>query len=103
DGTLDNSFARLPYYDNYYGFYGECFWFEILSSGKLVVPPLVPLQVGTDQLNGAFRLNSDGTLDSTFNPLTFQAEAFPSDGIALSGGKVLAWGQFDRVGTTPLH
>ena len=97
DGSLDNSFTRLPYWDNYLQSPGECVWFELLSNGKLAVPTGVPLQAGATQLNGAFRLNSDGTLDSSFNSPVFQSEAFPPDARVLPGGKLLVWGTFDMV------
>jgi len=97
DGSLDNSFTRLPYWDNYLQFVAECFWFELLSDGKLVVPISEPLQAGATQLDGAFRLNADGTLDSSFNSPVFQSEAFPPDAQVLPDGKLLVWGRFDTV------
>ncbi len=101
DGSLDNSFTSLSLWDNYLPAPGVCAWFELLGNGKMVVPLNgSPLQVGSNQLNGAFRLNSDGTLDSSFNSPVFQSEAFPPDYLTLPGGQVLVWGYFDTVRNT---
>ena len=101
DGSLDNSFTRLGFWDNYNQIPAACAWFELLSDGKMIVPlPGFPVQADTNAVNGAFRLNSDGTLDSSFNSPVFQSEAFPPDYLTLPGGQMLVWGYFDTVGNT---
>ena len=97
DGTLDNSFRRLLFFDNFLQIDTECFWFEPLSNGKIIVPPTSPLQVGTNQVSGAFRLNPDGTLDGTFAPPAFHSEIYPNSSALQSDGKVMVWGAFEKV------
>ncbi len=98
DGSLDNSFTRTPFSGGAFG--GECYWFDLVESGKIVVPTS-PIQVGGIPVNGAFMLNADGTLYSNFTPPTFQSAVYPTECIVQTGGRPLVWGLFDRVGGTP--
>src|SRR6266446_5475216 len=101
DGSLDNSYTRNQFLGGYNN--GLCVWFELLSSGKVVAMPASPILVGSTPVSGPFRLNTDGTLDSTFNPPGFQSESFPTDSAVQPGGKLLVWGLFDAVGPASRH
>jgi uncharacterized delta-60 repeat protein len=110
DGSLDNSFTRLAF-----GTAAgdadplvECFWFELLADGRLVVPndllsPAGPTLVGGQSVRGAFRLNSDGTFDSSFSPAAFEEEIFPLDPVRQADGRLLVCDAFDRVSDSPIR
>ena len=58
------------------------------------------MHIGTTQVNGPFWLNADGTLDLATTPPLFQTEAYPADSAPLSGGRLMVWGGFDKIGAT---
>jgi uncharacterized delta-60 repeat protein len=107
DGTLDNSFARLPF-GNYTGdtnSYWSCYWFTQLADDRVVIPS-DPNLAGTTTIdgqpfNGAVRLLADGTLDPTFSQPVFQQDIFPTTVKFQSDGRLLVAGGFDHVGQNP--
>src|SRR6185369_7900292 len=93
DGTLDDSFSRPQFgtdADEADQFV-ECFWFESLADGGIVVPNDLltgasPTMVGGHAVSGAFRLNADGTFDTSFTPPAFEEEIYPLDPVQQSDG-----------------
>jgi uncharacterized delta-60 repeat protein len=104
DGTLDNTFTRLPFGDSSgnTNSYSECYWFEQLADGRLVIPsdPAIgTTTINGQPFNGAVRLLADGTLDPSFSQPAFQRDIFPT-AIALGAdGQLLVGGSFDHVGS----
>ena len=108
DGSLDNSFVRLPLGKDLSASdpFVECFWFDVLGDGRIVVPndllsPSAPMFVGGQAVGGAFRLNSDGTFDPSFRPPAFEEENYPLDPVQQSDGRLLVCGTFERVADLP--
>ena len=107
DGTLDTIFKRLPFGDaagNTTSSYWECYWFEQLSDGRLVVPSdpgaIGPATINSQPFDGAVRLLPDGTLDPTFYQPAFQQDVFPTTVCLGADGQLLVAGTFDHVGST---
>ncbi|THD33226.1 M43 family zinc metalloprotease [uncultured Flavobacterium sp.] len=88
NGTLDNTFVSNFISD---GNTVECI--EIQNDGKIIVGGYFT-SYGSDQRSGIIRLNSNGTIDTTFNPGT----GIDWGGIhtvkALPDGKIIAGGDF---------
>lgn len=108
DGSLDNSFTRLPFGDaagDSTGPLGECYWFNPLGDGSIVIPSdprqrVGPATINGQPFNGSVRLLADGTLDTSYSPPIFQGDHFPTSFVEETDGKLLVAGDFDHVGST---
>jgi uncharacterized delta-60 repeat protein len=94
NGTLDNSFAAAAL-DDLASFYGGVFSVALQSDGKVLVGGLF----GTGNGNSIARLNSNGSLDNSFNPGTGAIGTVYSV-VVQSDGKVLIGGDFTMVNGT---
>ncbi|PYI79844.1 MAG: hypothetical protein DME26_22715, partial [Verrucomicrobia bacterium] len=107
DGSLDSTFTRLPFGDaaGNPASYIECYWFEQLADGRIVIPgdPRFgsgPATINGQPFNGSVRLLADGTLDTNFSSPTFQGDIFPTAVTRESDGRLLVGGYFDHIGPT---
>lgn len=96
DGTLDTSFSGLTS-----GFNNFVYDIEIQSDGKIIVAGAFSTYNGTSS-NRIIRLNSDGSIDGTFNIGTgFNSTVF--DLAIQSDGKILAVGSFQSFNGTTIR
>jgi uncharacterized delta-60 repeat protein len=106
DGTLDTSFAALPFGNasDDSGSFWECPWLALLPDGRVVVPSdptfLGVNTIGGQPFNGSVRLLDDGTVDPTYSQPVFRQEIFPAPHLQ-SDGRVLVAGGFDRLNGNP--
>ncbi len=108
DGSLDSSFTRLPF-GNALGALDpmlECFWFEQLGDGTLVIPAdptyaYGPTTIGGQPFDGSVRLSPNGILGLNYTPPSFQQDSFPTKVVRQDDGRLLVAGDYDRVAGTP--
>ncbi len=79
----------------------ESFWIDTLADGTVLLAPEFGTTVNGTAVTAPVRLTSAGAIDSTFNPGKFQTAVYPTDISIQSDGRILVWGYFDTVGTTP--
>ena len=94
DGAIDVAYTR-PQLSS------ESFWMQTLADGRVILNPELGMTVNGTPVSTLVRFTDTGAVDGTFTPGQFQAEAYPEDGALLANGKLLTWGNFDTVGTTP--
>jgi uncharacterized delta-60 repeat protein len=92
DGTTDNLFSPAAV-----GVVGEVRKIALQPNGKILINGYFTQIGGTIRKEFA-RVNSDGTLDTTFNPEI--GDGTIADITALADGKILVGGAFNRFGTT---
>ena len=102
DGTLDNTFTRLPFSGPLPG--AEAYWFEQLADGRIVIPSdprygIGPTAVNGQPFDGSLRLQADGTLDPSFSSPAFQGDCFPTLAGQNTDGSLLIAGGFDHIGS----
>lgn len=90
NGTIDNTFSVGT------GFDGSVYAIKIQSDGKIIVGGDFTSYNGVSRSRIA-RLNSDGTLDTTFN-INYPVDKVIRTVLILSDGKLLIGGDFDIVG-----
>ncbi|MEO1256442.1 MAG: delta-60 repeat domain-containing protein, partial [Bacteroidota bacterium] len=81
---------------------------EVLDDGKILIAMRQGLYYNGEPVSSVVRLNSDGSLDNTFevgkfldNDLRFNNSAFALD--VQSDGKIIVVGSFYQIGTTKLN
>ncbi len=109
DGSLDPTFIRLPFEDvTGTNPYTECYWFDQLPDGRLVLPSdpsfgLGPVKIGGQPFDGSVRLLANGDLDPGYAPPTFQQTDFPVALALQPDHGLLVGGRFNRLGTNPVN
>jgi uncharacterized delta-60 repeat protein len=94
NGTIDNTFNVGT------SFNSSVFSLGIQSDGKIIVKGTFTAYSGSIA-NGVVRLNTDGTLDTTFNRnFSINTSAFPGTVLPLSNGSIILGDSFtgDRIG-----
>ena len=94
DGTEDTSFAT-----NHKSFDGGTGSFILLPDGKIIIPDSY---IGADGItrSGMHRLNTNGSIDLTFNPLTGSNGAILKS-VVLNDNKILLAGRFTSYNDMP--
>ena len=106
DGTIDTTFdIGSGFYDNTIGSYGYVLSMQIQSDGKILVGGVFNEYNGTSVGYGLIRLESDGTIDATFDV----GSGFDDNNVGTanilsiqiqSDGKILVGGYFDEYSGT---
>jgi len=96
DGTLDDDFTPEPDGESV-----DVYSFAVQTDGKILVGGSFD-DFDCHPSPGLARLNSDGTVDSTFNPMVGGEERCEVTSVALQAdGKILVGGLFDTLGGQP--
>ena len=102
DGSTDTTFVPATTSDSAAGRFTGVYALSLGADGKILVGGRI-YAGGNTTAAGLARLNSNGTLDATFNllPISSVADvARVEDILPLSNGKILIGGSFDGIGST---
>ena len=109
DGSLDETFARLPFSNPGQEEAGASFvapWFEVLPDGHIVIAGdptgASPSKVGDFGIDGSVLLNPDGTVDPGYQPPTFEREVYPKVFQMPEDDSLVAAGEFDHANGLPV-
>lgn len=94
DGSLDLTFVAPT-------FSVEPFWMDTLPDGRVLLPPEFGTAVNGTPVTGPVRFTAAGALDPTFAPGRFATVVHPAEAEVQADGRILTWGNFDTVGSTP--
>lgn len=93
DGTVDGNFAAPT-------FSLEPFWIDTLADGRVYLPPEFGTTLNGTTLSGPVRFTANGQLDPAFAPGRFSTLVYPGNIHVQPDGRILAFGNFDAVGST---
>ena len=74
---------------------------EVLAPGQTLAAPGQTVAVNGTPVSGIFRLNTGGTLDTSFTPPAFDEEIFPNLGLVQTDNRVVVFGAFTEVNGVP--
>lgn len=95
DGSLDNSFKKIIFSSDYYPTIHSI---VIQADGKIVVAG--DFELSNSNLNNLIRLNTDGSLDATFNPSGDGPNSTVYSASIQSDGKIIISGDFNSYNNT---
>ncbi len=99
-GAIDEAYSRPVFAIAAPGI-PEAFWIEALADGSVVVPIDFGGTVNGTASSGLVHFTNTGAVDPTFNPGTFQHEAYGADLFVPSDNHALFFGNFATVNSSP--